>query len=351
MMKNEEKYHVIGLMSGTSLDGVDIAYVEFKFNQKWKFELGVCEMIPYTEEWRNLLYNLHKQSDKKIQKINIKYGLFLGKLIKQFIHNNKIQVDFICSHGHTIFHQPKNKLTLQIGDGQSIANQTLKKVICDFRSMDVSLGGQGAPLVPIGDYLLFENYNYYLNLGGFSNVSYQKNNIRKAYDICPLNIILNDLARQLGRPYDKNGEIARKGRRIDSLFHQLNELSYYSLKAPKSLAKEWVEQYINPLLKQHSNIPDLLNTFTEHAALQIGKNLQEGSCLITGGGAFNSYLIERLQSYTKTDIHLPNKKIIEYKEALIFAFLGVLRYRNEINCLSSVTGAKSDCSGGVIFTR
>ncbi len=348
-MKNEQKYRVIGLMSGTSLDGVDIAYAEFELNEKWQFDLGVCDMIPYPEKWRIQLSNLHKKSDKEIQQTDIKYGLYLGNLAQKFIQTNKLRVDFICSHGHTIFHQPKSNYTLQIGNGQSIANQSKKTVICDFRSLDVSLGGQGAPLVPIGDQLLFEDYYYCLNLGGFSNVSYQKSSILKAYDICPVNIVLNDLAQQLGRSYDKNGAIAQTGHMIDSLFTQLNQLPYYKENAPKSLGKEWVEQYIQPLIKQHSNIPDLLNTFTEHAAFQIGKNLQAGSCLITGGGAFNSYLIERLKCYTKIDIYLPSKKIIDYKEALIFAFLGVLRYRNEVNCLSSVTGAKSDCSGGVIF--
>lgn len=350
MIKKEEKYHAIGLMSGTSLDGLDIAYVEFKLDEKWQFELGICETIPYTEEWIVQLSDLHEDSNMKIQQKDIKYGLYLGNLAQKFIQTNKLKVNFICSHGHTIFHQPENNYTLQIGDGQSIANQSLETVISDFRSLDVSLGGQGAPLVPIGDHLLFEDYNYCLNLGGFSNVSYQINSIRKAYDICPVNIILNDLAQQIGHPYDKNGAIAQTGNRIESLFTQLNQLPYYEVKGPKSLAKEWVEQYIQPLLKQHANIPDLLHTFTEHAAFQMGKNLQYGSCLVTGGGAFNSYLIERLKRYTKTEIHLPNKKIIEYKEALIFAFLGVLRYRNEVNCLSSVTGAKSDCSGGVIFT-
>lgn len=350
-MKKEEKYHVIGLMSGTSLDGLDIAYVEFELNEKWHFELGICETIPYTEEWRIHLSNLHKQSISEIKEKDIKYGLYLGNLVQKFIQKNKLQVDFICSHGHTIFHQPEINYTLQIGNGQSIANQSQQTVICDFRSLDISLDGQGAPLVPIGDQLLFGDYDYCLNLGGFSNMSYQRNSIRKAYDICPVNIVLNDLAQQQGQPYDKNGEIAQTGCLIDTLFTQLNQLPYYEEKGPKSLGKEWVEQYIQPLLKQYSNISDLLNTFTEHVAFQIGKNLQDGSCLTTGGGTFNSYLIERLKHHTKTNIHLPNKKIIDYKEALIFAFLGVLRYRNEVNCLSSVTGAKSDCSGGVIFTQ
>lgn len=350
MIKKQEKYHVVGLMSGTSLDGLDIAYVEFELKEKWHFKLGKCETIPYTEEWRDQLSNLHKQSSIKIQHKDIKYGMYIGGLTQKFIKKNKIQVDFICSHGHTIFHQPENNYTLQIGDGQSISSQCQKTVICDFRSLDISLGGQGAPLVPIGDHLLFEDYNYCLNLGGFSNISYKSNNIRKAFDICPVNIVLNYLAQKVGYTYDKNGEIAKSGNKIDSLFTKLNQLPYYEKKGPKSLGNEWVEKYIQPLFNQYSSVPDLLHTFTEHAAFQIGKNLQEGSCLVTGGGAFNNYLIKRLKRYAKTNIYLPEKRIIDYKEALIFAFLGVLRYRNEVNCLSSVTGAKFNCSGGVIFT-
>lgn len=350
MLKKQEKYHVVGLMSGTSLDGLDIAYVEFELKEKWYFKLGKCQTIPYTEQWRNHLSNLHKQSNVKIKQKDIEYGLYLGDLAQKFIKKNKLQVDFICSHGHTIFHQPENNYTLQIGDGQSISSQCQKTVICDFRSLDVSLGGQGAPLVPIGDHLLFEDYNYCLNLGGFSNISCKSNNNIIAYDICPVNIVLNFLAQNLGYTYDKNGEIAQSGNKIDSLFTQLNQLPYYEEKGPKSLGNEWVEKYIQPLFNEYSSIPDLLHTFTEHVAFQIGKNLQEGSCLVTGGGAFNNYLIKRLKCHTKTNMFLPDKNIIEFKEALIFAFLGVLRHRNEVNCLSSVTGAKFNCSGGVIFT-
>ena len=203
-MKREEKYHAIGLMSGTSLDGLDIAFAEFELNEKWKFKLGVCETIPYTEEWRIQLSNLHKKSNLEIQKKDNKYGLYLGDLAQKFMLKNKLHVDFICSHGHTIFHKPENNYTLQIGNGQSIANQSQQTVICDFRSLDISLGGQGAPLVPIGDQLLFQDYDYCLNLGGFSNVSYQRDGMRKAYDICPVNIVLNDLAQKLGYPFDKN---------------------------------------------------------------------------------------------------------------------------------------------------
>lgn len=349
-MKKEKKYRVIGLMSGTSLDGVDLAHVVFQKKQQWTFQLGAYTTIPYPEKWLNRLTKLPLQSSTSIQETSEEYGRYLGELTKSFIKEHQLKVDFIASHGHTIFHQPEKGYTLQIGDGQILANSCQQTVICDFRSLDVSLGGQGAPLVPIGDQLLFSDYDYCLNLGGFSNISYQENSKRKAYDICPVNIVLNDLAQQTGHPYDKGGEMARNGSLIPSLYKQLNALNYYDQKAPKSLGKEWVEKFINPLLNQHTNIPDLLHTFTEHAAYQIGKVLTKGNCLLSGGGAFNTFLLERLEQHSTATLQLPPKEIINYKEAIVFAFLGVLRYRNEANCLQSVTGAKRDCSGGVVFT-
>ncbi len=337
-------------MSGTSLDGVDLAYVEFQKTKKWIFHLEESTTIPYPEEWLKKLQSLPTQNTETIKQTDTEYGAYLGSLAHSFIKKNKLEVDFVASHGHTIFHQPEKGYTLQIGDGQSLANSCQQMVIFDFRSLDVALGGQGAPLVPIGDQLLFSDYNHCLNLGGFSNVSYQSKNTRKAYDICPVNIVLNELAQKQGSSYDEGGAIARSGKLIPELLEQLNTLPYYQEKGPKSLGKEWVNHHIQSLLQTHSNIPNLLHTFTEHTAFQMGKVLQKGNCLVTGGGAFNTFLMERLKHHANTELHIPPKKIINYKEALIFAFLGVLRHRNEVNCLSAVTGAERDCSGGVVFT-
>lgn len=336
-------------MSGTSLDGIDLAHLTFQKTDKWHFQLEKSTTIPYPKSWKNKLQSLASQDSYTIQKTNLSYGAYLGKHIHNFIHKNQLKVDFIASHGHTIFHQPENGYTLQIGDGQTIANSSKQTVICDFRSLDVSLGGQGAPLVPIGDQLLFSDYDYCLNLGGFSNISFLKEGKRIAFDIGPVNIVLNDLAQKLGKPYDKDGAFAQSGRCIPKLLEQLNSLDYYKQNPPKSLGKEWVEQHINPILEKYPNITDLLHTFSEHAAIQIGKTLQKGECLITGGGTFNAFLIERIGFHSKSQLHIPHKDIINYKEALIFAFLGVLRHRNETNCLSSVTGAKRDSSSGLIF--
>ena len=337
-------------MSGTSLDGLDIAYVEFIKKKKWHYLLGPCQTIKYTEEWVEKLHSLSEKSTSYISKVDRDFGAFIATCVNDFIKANQVNVDLICSHGHTVFHQPEINYTLQIGSGKTIAQKSKKMVVCDFRSLDVSLNGQGAPLVPLGDMLLFANYTYCLNLGGFSNVSYQKKTERKAFDICPVNIVLNKLAQKLGHPFDKNGEIAKNGSLNNALLNQLNQLNYYQLKGPKSLGKEWVEEFIDPLLRSDNSIQNLLHTFTEHAAYQIGKKLRNGSCLVTGGGAYNKHLINRIQQYTNCELNLPDNQTIEYKEALIFGLLGVLKYRNEVNCLRSVTGAVKDSCSGLLFT-
>ncbi|MDD4529897.1 MAG: anhydro-N-acetylmuramic acid kinase, partial [Bacteroidales bacterium] len=282
-------------------------------------------------------------------KIDKEFGHFIGKEVRIFIDKYKLEVDFVCSHGQTIFHQPQINLTTQIGDINSIASQTMLKTIGDFRRLDIALGGQGAPLVPIGDRLLFADYPYCLNLGGFSNISFEENGLRIAYDICPVNIVLNYLAQKEGYDYDKDGQLARSGKVNNIVLEQLNSLDYYKTKDKKSLGKEWVIYNIFPLLQNSklSNI-DQITTYVEHIAQQLYGNIN-GDVLITGGGVFNEYLIERLQSkLTNHKIFIPHPTIINYKEALIFAFLGVLRERKEINTLSSVTGAIKDSCGGLI---
>ena len=347
-----QSYAVIGLMSGTSLDGVDLAFCKFEYGSKWTFTIHKAKTIPYTKEWNSKLKNLHLKSAIELARTNIEYGSYLGTIVKDFISRNHLSVDFIASHGHTIFHQPQNKLTLQIGDGNSIAAQTALPVIYDFRSKDVSLGGQGAPLVPIGDKLLFNDYDYCINLGGIANISFDQHGKRIAFDICPANQILNFLSNELGKPFDDKGKIASRGIVNTTLLSTLNSLGFYSDPTPKSLGREWVEEAILPIL-DHREIKteDKLRTFTEHIAIQITTiiNQKPGKTLVTGGGAHNDFLIERIQSLTQSQIVIPSLKLIDYKEAMIFAFLGTLRMRNEINCLSSVTGASRDSSSGIII--
>ncbi|HIE72715.1 MAG TPA: anhydro-N-acetylmuramic acid kinase, partial [Flavobacteriales bacterium] len=271
------------------------------------------------------------------------------QLIVKFKDDSNLSFDYIASHGHTIFHQPKKGLTLQIGDGQTIANLTRTTTVCDFRSLDISLNGEGAPLVPIGDLLLFPQYKYCLNLGGFSNISIKDNGGITAFDICPVNIVLNQLSKKLGFEFDKNGTLAKKGTLIPKILNKLNQLKYYKRNPPKSLGREWADEFINPIMNSELKIEDLLHTFCEHIAIQIEKYLKDEKVLISGGGVFNAYLICRISHYVKSEIIIPKNEIIDYKEALIFGFLGVLKLRNETNCLQSVTGAERDCSAGEIF--
>ena len=339
------KYRVLGVMSGTSLDGIDLAICTFTKKENWEFKIEKQATIKYSDYWKNRLENLHTKNKKIITTTDVEYGAFLGKKIIPFLDNEK--VDFIASHGHTIFHQPENKYTLQIGDGKTIAKTTGITTINDFRILDVSLGGQGAPLVPIGDLHLFPNYKYCINLGGFANISIKKESEITAFDICPVNIVLNQVCKELNIDYDNNGDIAKKGKLVPKLIQQLNQLSFYEKIPPKSLGREWVEKQIIPLIINQKT-EDTLHTFCEHIAIQIGKQLKGNTALFTGGGVFNQYLMTRIQHYSTSEITIPNQEIIEYKEALIFAFLGVLRIRNEVNCLQSVTGAERDNCGGVI---
>lgn len=351
-------YKVIGLMSGTSLDGLDMAYCHFfRQSENWGFELIKCKSISYSLEWEKKLKNAIHNSPEKLLELTTDYGRYLGLQTKIFIEEHSLNVDFIASHGHTVFHQPEKGFTLQIGAGQELAIEANTKVISDFRKKDISFGGQGAPLVPIGDKYLFGQYTACLNLGGIANVSFEIKGKRVAFDIGLANMLLNHLANKLGQAYDVSGNIAASGSVDSNLLEQLNELSYFNLTYPKSLGYEWFLSDVLPIINA-SNISteDKLTTAVEHEAIQIGKVLseeitEEGSVLITGGGAFNTYLIERIKFHTasKLKIIIPDAKAIDFKEAIIFAFMGVLHKRGEANCLSSVTGARMDVIGGEVF--
>ena len=351
----QEHYNVIGVMSGTSLDGVDLAHIHFTIDtKKWDFTILECETIRYTNSWINNLKLAIDFSESELDNLNQEYTKLLAQIITDFIKKNKIDtLDAVCSHGHTILHQPQNGFTLQIGNLPEIATLTKQNIVCDFRVQDVKLGGQGAPLVPIGDQILFSEYDFCLNLGGFSNVSFEQNGERIAFDISPVNTVLNYYANQLGLNYDDKGEISSTGKTNKGLLDQLNVLDFYQQKHPKSLGFEFVKEVILPLIESFDiPIEDKLCTFTEHVAFQIEQALpnKKGSILITGGGTYNDFLIERICYYLpKMEIAIPSAKILEFKEALIFALLGVLKLRNEINVLSSVTGAKIDHSSGEIY--
>lgn len=354
MLEKKESYHVIGVMSGTSLDGLDILACRlYKKKDEWFYEIIDAKTNFYSDKWRKKLRKAHQNSPKKLEKLDEKFGEYTAKKIEKFISKTSFKPDMICSHGHTVFHQPQKGITKQIGSGRIISELTSLPVVHDFRTQDVKLGGQGAPLVPFGDKLLFSTYQYCLNLGGFANISFEEKGERVAYDVCPVNIILNKLSKVMGVPYDDEGKIAEGGSLNQTFFDQLNSLSYYKATYPKSLGREWTRDEIKPLIKQKKLMltKDIMHTFCEHMAYQIARSIRKkGKILVTGGGAYNKFLIDRINNYLpkKAELVVPDKKTVEFKEALIFALLGVLKVRGEINTLKSVTGASKDHSAGKI---
>jgi anhydro-N-acetylmuramic acid kinase len=350
--RSGNKWLVVGTMSGTSLDGLDLAAVEFlRSKNRWNFSIVEAETVKYSNEWEEKLRTAPELPGEKLIELHNAYGQFTGQQINRVIKNHMLSPGLIASHGHTVFHQPAKGFTFQAGNGACIAVETGITTIADFRTGDVALGGQGAPLVPVGDRLLFSEYESCLNLGGFANISFEKKGKRIAFDICPVNFILNDLARKLGKPFDKNGELGRQGTIDNQLLEKLNQLEFYAQNPPKSLGKEWMDSHFIPVMEESNiSVQDKLRTTYEHIAVQIAKTMPtNGKMLVTGGGAFNTFLLERFTEHMKCEIIIPSSQIINYKEALIFAFLGLLRYLGEINCYASVTGARRDSSSGVIF--
>jgi len=352
MIKHE--YNIIGVMSGTSLDGIDLVYAKFCLDETWSFEIVHAQTVEYHSYWYDTLKELVNKSIKELKEIDTNYTEYLANVIKNFITKYQIKnIDAICSHGHTALHQPENKLTYQIGNKPVLAQLLKEIVVCDFRVQDVELGGQGAPLVPIGDELLFSEFDFCLNLGGFANISMNFKGTRIAYDICPVNIVLNHYVGKFGFNYDDEGKIASKGNISVDLLNQLNALDFYKATYPKSLGLEWVNTNIFPLIDTlELEIQDILKTFVEHIAIQIASEINKkntSTVLITGGGVYNVYLIDRIKVHSIQKLIVPKKEVIEFKEALIFGFLGLQKLRNEVNCLRSVTGAIKDHSSGKIF--
>lgn len=346
-----KEYLAIGLMSGSSLDGIDLVLTRLvNEGEQYRYTILDAETLDYPKVWRDRLSNAFHCKPEAIKTLDLEYGDYLGQCVHAFVKKRNAHPDFVASHGHTIFHKPAQRYTLQIGDGQAIANRCHILTINDFRSEDVQKGGQGAPLVPIGDRLLFSNYEFCLNIGGIANISYEENGQRIAYDICIANQALNWLAQREGYDYDRDGLLARSGHVNPTLLDALNNHIYFQHTPPKSLGREFFEEHQIRLL-EHETTANMLATFTEHIAFQIAQavsNRPSGKILVTGGGAHNAYLIKRIQQHTKHEVIVPDSQTIDYKEALIFALLGMLRLEGRTNVLSSVTGAPSDsCSGQV----
>lgn len=359
MMSNKKYFRALGLMSGTSLDGLDIADVTFLLseNNEWSFTLNNQGIYDFDDDLLSRLKNAFLLTSTDLIHLSADLGVFYANKINHFIEKNKInrsEIDFIASHGQTIFHQPQLGYTLQIGNGPEIAVNTGIPNINDFRTKDVALGGNGAPLIPVADFLLFkQRADGFLNLGGFSNFSFQKNNQVLSYDICPVNIVANLLMNNIGEKYDNNGNLGASGKINQDLLNSLNTLEYYQLPYPKSLGWEWVENNVIPLLSIEKELNNQLRTIYEHIGIQIGEAISKAnvnSVLATGGGAKNQFVISRIEAHTDAQIIIPENEVIDFKEAIGFAFLGVLRWTNNINVWSSVTGSRRDsCSGNIIF--
>lgn len=349
-----DSFGIIGLMSGTSLDGLDICAVSFTPSSPgWSFKFGICQTIPYPETMRRALGKAHLMGAEELIELDFRYGHYLGRQVREFILNHNLSPALIASHGHTIFHNPEKGYTLQIGKGSAIAAATGVPCISDFRSGDIARGGQGAPLVPIGDKLLFGRYDSCLNLGGIANISYDNpEGQRVAFDITPCNMLLNMLAEKLNRLYDPDGTLGRSGKVNTSLLNKLMQLDFFNTPPPKSLGREWFQSTVVPIINEYPvSVTDKLRTAYELIALQLAltiNSINVNNVLITGGGTLNRFLIETLRSKTSATLIIPDKQLIEYKEALIFAFLGLLFYNKETGVLTSVTGARSESIAGTL---
>jgi anhydro-N-acetylmuramic acid kinase len=351
-MANSE-YHVVGLMSGTSLDGLDMAHCTFVHNNGcWSYGVNAAQTVEYPGELHNRVSNCMQGTALDISRLHVDLGIWYGREVRKFTGQIAKPTDFISSHGHTVFHQPGHSLTLQVGSAPHIAAQAGCPVVADFRTTDVALGGLGAPLVPIGDQLLFGEYDVCINLGGIANLSYTAGGKRIAFDVCPFNQVLNALSRETGKDYDEGGKLSAAGDLSLQLLSELNSLRYYQLKGPKSLGKEWVDEVIMPILDSDLPVGDRMNTFAHHTARQVAAAIPGSAkrILLTGGGAFHDYFVSLLRELCPgVAIIVPDHNTIQFKEAIIFAFLGVLRWRQETNCLSSVTGASRDSIGGAVY--
>jgi len=359
-MKSKHNYEAIGVMSGTSMDGLDIAHCRFTKKRNWEFEILSAVTLPYPAKWRKKLSTAHTLSGAGLLALDVEFGNFIGENCARFIAKEKIKtIDLIASHGHTVFHQPGRQFTFQLGNGNAIYARAGIPVVYDFRSLDVALLGQGAPLVPVGDRYLFDGYDVCVNLGGIANLSMEKKGKRIAFDVCFANMGLNYLAGKARKEFDKGGLLASRGKVKTKLLNELRgTYTPMRIKRP-ALTREGFELQIQKLLNDESiRLEDRMYTFCESIAEEIRRSvpLQKTklTLLATGGGTLNPVLMALLSRKLApmATIIIPPRRIVEFKEALVFAFLGVLRVRGEVNVLKSVTGATRDsCSGSIVGNR
>lgn len=349
-------YKVVGIMSGTSMDGLDIAHCDLtpQENGKWSYKINAAKTVAYNDLWRLRLSKLRNQNALNVYKTDRYFGEYIGELINEFLNETGLDADLIGSHGHTIFHQPENNISYQVGSASAISGVTGLPTVANFRAMDVVKFGEGAPISGIGDRLLFSEFDMCLNLGGFANISAEVDGKAVAYDVCPCNILLNRVAREFGKEYDEDGKIAEQGNIDYDLLSDLNSIGYYSDSYPKSLGREWInENFWFRVRESEANKEDRMKTLVDHIAQQVGENIEDLAkdssatrVYVTGGGAYNNSLIDHLRTHTDAEIIVPENDVVEYKEALIFALLATLRVQNKTNILNSFTGAETDSVAG-----
>lgn len=354
-MTTPVRYRVIGVMSGTSTDGLDLACCDFTgVSGKWEFSMKAANTFPYDGEWSNRLQNAARLDERGLDQLDREYGSWIAMRIVEFCEQHSLDPKLIASHGHTVLHRPGEGITYQAGSGAVIATSTGITTISNFRKKDVELGGQGAPLAPVGDRYLFGGYEGCLNLGGFCNISYESSGSRIGYDLAPCNLALNYLSKKSGRDYDHSGMMGRRGHSDSTLLSRLNNLKFYGIDGPRSLGREWLESEFLPLIDQAElEQSDQMRTVYEHIAFQTGRNIEKlapGRVLLSGGGAHNSFLVELIARHTQCRLIMPDPLIVDFKEALIFGFLGLLKYLGMVNCFASVTGAARDSDCGEVFT-
>lgn len=370
---DKSTFEIVGLMSGTSLDGVDLALCRLDAPTSdqpgWRADVEAATTVPYPASWLDVLQRAHTLTGSSLLRAHAKLGEYFGQSASEFIRNQRNRGDLVASHGHTIFHQPAGTpadpapLTFQLGHGASLAAACGRPVVCDFRSTDVALGGQGAPLVPLGDRLLFGQYGCCLNLGGIANLSVEtRAGGRLAYDVCACNQLFNNLAAEAGLPYDADGTLARQGVIVPALLATLDAPAYLHEPPPKSLGREWIEEHALPLLRDQAvSLPDRMRTAVRHVAGHLARAIREALAqappgtdrrvLVTGGGAHHGLLLAELRALLgdSATVVVPDARLVDFKEALIFALLGALRWRGEINTLASATGARRDSVGGAVY--
>lgn len=360
-------YRVIGIMSGSSLDGLDIAFVQFEeTGGKWSWHIEAADCKPYPEAWRTRLAGATELSAREYMLLHSEYGHYIGREVRRFMEENELsyRVSLIASHGHTTFHMPPH-MTGQIGCGAAIAAETGLPVVTDLRALDVALGGQGAPIVPMGEKLLFPGERFLVNIGGIANLSVATPGGYVAFDTSPANRLLNLLVAPLGLEYDEDGRIAASGQIDHGVLQQLKSLPYHGETYPKSLPNQFGTDLVMPILsKSGSGRADALRTAVEYIAwavssgvtaviAQTGLPVPDGSrLLVTGGGALNSFLVSRIDALLQPmglSAVAADPVTAMYKEALIMGLLGVLRWREESTTLSTVTGATRDSIGGALW--